>query len=69
MTIKDIVAELENIKTQSIDDPNITKGSMVEALTDLIRELKGNDIGFMFDVDEDDHFSSFETTDFSELEY
>jgi len=69
MTIKDIVAELENIKTQSIDDPNITKGSIIDALTDLIREVKGNDIGFMFDVDGDDHFGSYEETDFSELEY
>jgi hypothetical protein len=61
--------ELSNIVEQATNDDEITKGSMVEALTDLIRELKGNDIGFMFDVDEDDHFSSFETTDFSELEY
>jgi len=42
---------------------------MIDALTDLIREVKGNDIGFMFDVDGDDHFGSYEETDFSELEY
>ena len=67
MTIKDIIAELQNIKEQAINEENITKDSVVEAITDLIHDAGGND-GFDFNFEDDDHFSSFEETDFSSLE-
>jgi len=65
MTIQDILAELKNIKEQSVNEQDITKDSMLEAITDLIHDVEGND---GFDFDSDDMYDSFETTDFTQLE-
>ena len=40
---------------------------MIECLEDLIHDVEGND-GFAFGSDDDDHYASFEETDFSGLE-
>ena len=66
MTIQDILAELQNIKEQAVNHDDIGKDSIVEAITDLIHDAGGND-GFDFNYDED-HYESFEETDFTQLE-
>ena len=40
---------------------------MIEAMEDLIHDVEGND-GFSFGGGDDDHYASFEETDFSSLE-
>ena len=66
MNLQNIIAELENIIEQASDDEEIGKESMLEALTDVVRDAKGDTLDFSFDED-DDHFGSFEQTDFSSL--
>ena len=69
MSIKEILAELNNIKEQAVNEDNIGKESMLEAITDLIHDIGGNDglDGFNFSND-DDHYDTFESVDFSELQ-
>ena len=67
MTIKDILNELRNIKEQAVNEEGITKDSVIEAITDLIHDAGGND-GFDFSFEDEDHYDSFEETDFSQLE-
>ena len=66
MTIQAIIAELQNIKEQAVNEEGVSKDSIVEAITDLIHDAGGND-GFDFSYDED-HYESFEETDFTQLE-
>lgn len=65
MTIQGIIDELENVVEQAIDDMEIGKDAIVEALTDLIREAKGNDMDYEYE----DDFGSFEETDFTKMDY
>ena len=69
MSIREILAELNNIKEQAVNEDNIGKESILEALTDLIHDIGGNDglDGFNFSND-DDHYDTFESVDFSELQ-
>jgi len=68
MDIQEVLNQLKNIKEQSINDDEITKGSIVDALTDLIHSIEGNDglEGFLVDS-EDDYYENFENVDFTEL--
>ena len=66
MNLQQIIAELENIIDQASDDDEISKESMLDALTDVVRDAKGAD-SLDFEVDDDDHFSSWQETDFSGL--
>ena len=66
MTLQRIIEELENIIEQASSDDDIGKESMLEALTDVVRDAKGND-SLDFDMEDDDHFSSWQETDFSSL--
>ena len=65
MTIQDIMNRIKNIKGNYVNG-EITSDGMVEAMEDLIHDVEGND-GFSFGGDED-HYASFEETDFSSLE-
>ena len=65
MTIQEIMARIKDIKANYING-EITSDGMIEAMEDLIHDVEGND-GFSFNGDED-HYSSFEETDFSSLE-
>ena len=69
MSIMEILNQLKNIKEQAINDDEITKGSIVNALTDLIHEVEGNDglDGFNLTSD-DDLYDTFENIDFTELQ-
>jgi len=65
MTLQNIIAEIENITEQAINDNEIGKDAIIEALTDVIRDAKGNDMDLVFE-DLDD-FDSDQETDFSSL--
>ena len=65
MDLQHIVAELENIIEQASSDDEIGKEAIVEALQDVVRDAKGDDLDFH--VEDEDHFDSFEQTDFSSL--
>ena len=69
MSIKEILAELNNIKEQAVNEEGIGKESILEALTDLIHDIGGNDglDGFNF-TEEDGLYDTFESIDFSELQ-
>ena len=69
MTIQNILADLQNIKEQAVNEEGVTKNSIVDAITDLIHDAGGNDglDGFNFSND-DDHYDTFENIDFSELQ-
>ena len=66
MNLQQIIAELENIIDQASDDDEISKESMLDALTDVVRDAKGAD-SLDFDMEEEDHFGSWQETDFSSL--
>ena len=65
MSLQDIIAELDNIIEQASSDDEIGKEAIVEALQDVVRDAKGD--GLDFHVEDEDHYSSFEETDFSSL--
>jgi hypothetical protein len=65
MLLQQLIEELENINEQAINDDEIGKDAIIEALTDVIRDAKGNDMDLVFD-DLDD-FDSYQETDFSSL--
>ena len=66
MTLQAVIEELKNIREQATNHDDISKASVIEAITDLIHDAGGTD-GFDFDF-EDDHYGSFEETDFTKLE-
>ena len=65
MTIQEIMNKIKDIKANYVNGM-ITSDDMVEHIDDLIHDVEGND-GFNFSDDED-HYGSFEETDFSTLE-
>jgi len=67
MTIQQVVAELENIKEQVLNNNKLTTDDMIEAIEDIITDCKDNSMDFSYD--NEDHYDSFETeTDFTQLE-
>ena len=65
MSLQHIIEELDNIIEQASSDDEIGKESILEALTDVIRDAKGNDMDLIFE--DEDEFGSYEETDFSSL--
>ena len=65
MTIQEIMETIKNIKGNYVNG-NITGDDVVELMEDLIHDVEGND-GMSWDGD-DDHYQSFEETDFTTLE-
>ena len=65
MSLQQIIEELKNIKEQATNDGEIGKEAILEAITDVIHDASGG--GLDFDVIDDDHYGSFEDTDFSSL--
>ena len=66
MTIQQIVAELENIKEQTLNNSKITTEDVIEAIDDIISDCKDNSLDFSFE--DEDHYGEFEReTDFTEL--
>ena len=64
MTIQEIMNRIKNIKGNYVNG-EITGDEVVEAMEDLIHDVEGND-GMSWS--DDDHYTSFEETDFSTLE-
>ena len=66
MTIQQIVAELENIKEQTLNNSKITTEDVIEAIDDIISDCKDNSLDFSFE--DEDHYGDFEKeTDFTAL--
>ena len=65
MNLQRMIEEIENILDQAIDDDDIGKESILEALQDVVRDAKGDSLDF--DMEDDDHFGSWQETDFSSL--
>ena len=65
MTIQEIMNKIKDIKANYVNGM-ITSDTMVECLEDLIHDVEGND-GMSWNSD-DEHYASFEETDFSTLE-
>ena len=65
MNLQDIIAELDNIIEQASSDDEIGKESILEALTDVVRDAKGDSLDF--DMEDEDHYGSWQETDFSSL--
>ena len=67
MTVSQIVAELENIKEQTLNNSKITVDDVIEAIDDIIIDCKDGSLDFTFD--DEDHYGTFENeTDFTKLE-
>ena len=67
MTIQQVVAELQNIKEQTLNNTKITTDDVIEAIDDLITDCKDNSMDFTWD--DEDHYGEFEReTDFTQLE-
>ena len=66
MTIQDIMNRIKAIKGDYVNGM-LTSDEMVEHIEDLVHDVEGND-GFSFGGGDDDHYASFEETDFSTLE-
>ena len=66
MNLQRMIEEIENILDQATDDAEIGKESILDALQDVVRDAKGND-SLDFDMEDDDHFGSWQETDFSSL--
>ena len=64
MTIQEIMARIKDIKGEYVNG-EITGDGMIEAIEDLVHDVEGND-GMSWS--DDDHFGSFEETDFTNLE-
>ena len=66
MTKQEIIEQLKNIKDQYLNDSSneIDADDIIEAITDVIHDVEGND-GMMWD-DEDD-YGSYEETDFTKF--
>ena len=65
MTVQEIISKIKDIKGEYVNGM-ITSDDLVEHLEDLIHDVEGND-GMSWDGD-DDHYGTFEETDFSSLE-
>ena len=65
MKLQQLLDELDNVVEQATNDDEIGKNSIITAITELVRDCKGDDMDFMFD--DDDHYDSFEETDFTQL--
>ena len=64
MTIMEIIQRIKDIKGNYVNG-DITGDDMVELMEDLIHDVEGND-GMSWS--DDDHYGSFEETDFTKLE-
>ena len=70
MTKQEIIEQLKNIKDQYLNDSSneIDADDIIEAITDVIHDVEGND-GLDFTMEYDDEYQdSFESVDFTQLE-
>ena len=70
MSKQEIIEQLKNIKDQYLNDRDgkIDADDIIEAITDVIHDVEGNDgIDFAEDYD-DEYYDGFENVDFTQLE-
>ena len=70
MTKQEIIEQLKNIKDQYLNDSSkeIDADDIIEAITDIIHDVEGND-GLDFNMEYDDEYDeSFERVDFTQLD-
>ena len=65
MSLQQIIEELKNIKEQATNDEEIGREAILEAITDVNHDAGGD--GLDFDIEDDDHYGSWQETDFSSL--
>ena len=71
MTKQEIIEQLKNIKDQWANDTKgeIDADAIIEAITDIIHDVEGNDGGMDFSEEYDDeHYENFENVDFTKLQ-
>ena len=64
LNIREITNKLETLKT-AIGNEEITMDDTLEFLEDLLCDIQGDGC---FEFNDDDHYGSFEQTDFTKLE-
>ena len=52
MKLQQLLDELDNVVEQGSNDEKITKVSVINAITELVRDCRGDDMDFMFDDDD-----------------
>jgi hypothetical protein len=70
MSKQEIIEQLKNIKDQYLNDSKgeIDADAIIEAITDVIHDVEGND-GLDFSEDYDDeYYDNFESVDFTQLD-
>ena len=70
MSKQEIIEQLKNIKDQWANDTKgeIDADAIIEAITDVIHDVEGNDgIDFSEDYD-DEYYDNFESVDFTQLD-
>ena len=70
MTKIEIIEQLKNIKDQYLNDSSkdINSDDIIEAITDIIHDVEGND-GMDMTLEYDDEYEeSFESVDFTQLD-
>ena len=70
MSKQEIIEQLKNIKDQYLNDSGgeIDADAIIEAITDVIHDVEGNDgIDFSEDYD-DEYYDNFESVDFTQLD-
>ena len=70
MSTQEIIEQLKNIKDQYLNDSKgeIDADAIIEAITDVIHDVEGNDgIDFSEDFD-DEYYDNFESVDFTQLD-
>ena len=70
MSKQEIIEQLKNIKDQYLNDSKgeIDADAIIEAITDVIHDVEGNDgIDFSEDFD-DEYYDNFESVDFTQLD-
>ena len=64
LNIQEITSKLETLKT-AIGNEEITMADTLEFIEDLLCDIQGDGC---FEFSDDDHYGSFEETDFTQLE-
>ncbi len=70
MSKQEIIEQLKNIKDQYLNDSanDIDSDDIIEAITDIIHDVEGND-GMDMTLEYDDEYDeSFESVDFTQLD-
>ena len=64
LNIQEITSKLETLKT-AVGNEEVTMDNVLEFIEDLLCDINGDGC---FDFQDDDHYNSFEETDFTQLE-